>query len=193
MYDILISKPKKFKKGQLEKLGLEEIFFIPSERAVIIDTDSKEELRRQISSASSKGRIIFVQGADDELNRIAVDDKRVSVLISPERKRKKDFMHARNSGLNHVLCDLASKNDVSIGINLSEIRALKGKERAERLGRAMQNIGLCRKSETPIILASFGKKPSSIYDLRAFALSIGMTTDQAKRSLEKAKEIFLDQ
>jgi len=190
MQDILISKTRKFSDKKLKELGLDRIFFINPENSAMIDTESKEELRRQISSAHSRGKVIIVMGGDDEINRIAVDDKRVSILLSPERKRRKDFMHVRNSGLNHVLCDLASKNDVSIGIDYSDFKKMRGKEAAERLGRIMQNVELCRKSNSPVILASFGKTPSSVYDLRAFALSIGMTTDQAKRSLEKAKSIF---
>jgi len=190
MFDILISKPKKFKKEQLDELGLDEILFLTPQNSVIIDTENKEELRRSVSSAHSKQKIIIIKGSDDEINRIAVEDKRVSGLLSPERRRRKDSLHARNAGLNHVLCDLAAKNDVAIGIDFSEIRKLKGKERALRLGRVMQNISLCRKSKTSMVLASFGKKPSSVYDLRSFAFSLGMTTDQAKQSLENAKKIF---
>ena len=189
-FDILISKSRKFSESELKKMGLDGIFFLNPENSAMIDTESKEELRRAVSSAHSKKKMIVILGGDDEMNRIALDDKRVSILLSPERRRKKDFMHSRNSGLNHVLCDLAAKNNVSIAINYSELKKLKGKDAAERLGRIMQNVRLCRKSKAPMILASFGKKPSSVYDLRSFAFSIGMTTDQAKKSLEKAKEIF---
>ena len=190
MYDVLISKPKKFKESELKELGLEEVFFITPENSLVIGTENMEEMRRSVSSAHSKKKIIIILGSNDEINRIALDDKRVSMLLSPERMKKKDSMHVRNSGLNHVLCDLAAKNKVFIAINYSEFKKMKGKEGAERLGRVMQNVELCRKSNAQIILASFGKKPSSSYDLRSFAMSIGMTTDQAKKSLENAKEIF---
>ena len=191
MYDLLTSKEKRFKKEKLDELGLKRVIFIPSDNSVILDTDNKEELRRQISSAHSKKKKIIVQGSSEEINRIAADDKRVSMLLSPERKMGKDSLHVRNSGLNHVLCDLAAKNDVAIGINFSHIRRLNGKDKALRLGKVMQNVMLCRKSGTPMVLASFGKKPVSAYDLRSFAFSIGMATAQAKSSLEKAGEIFL--
>jgi ribonuclease P/MRP protein subunit RPP1 len=190
MYDLLLSKTKKFKTEKLKEMGLDWVFFLHPDNSVIINTESKEELRRQVSSAHSKGKIIVVMGGDDEVNRIAVDDKRVSILLSPELRRRKDFMHFRNSGMNHVLCELARKNDVAIGINYSEFKKMKGKEAAETLGRMMQNVKLCNKYHAPVILASFGKKPSSVYELRAFALSIGMTTDQTKRSLQKAKDIL---
>jgi len=190
MFDILISKPRKFKAEKLKELGLDEIFFLTPENCVIIDTGSKEDLRRAVSSAHSKNKIIIVIGQDDEINRIVLEDKRVSMLLSPEGKRKKDSMHARNSGLNHVLCSLASKNDIAIGIDYSEFKKMKGKDAANHLGRVMQNVRLCNQYHAPMVLASFAKKPSSVYELRSFALSIGMTTDQAKKSLEKAKDVF---
>lgn len=190
MFDILIAKTKKFKPEKLKEIGLNEIFFLTPENSVIVDTGSKEDLRRAISSAHSKNKIIIVKGQDDEINRIVLEDKRVSMLLSPEGKRKKDSMHSRNSGLNHVLCALASRNDIAIGIDYSEFKRMNGKEAAEHLGRVMQNVRLCRQYHAPMVLASFGKKPSSTYELRSFALSIGMTTDQAKKSLEKAREIF---
>lgn len=191
MFDIILSKPKIFKKDKLNELGLDGVFFLHSDNSAIIDNGNKEEVRKSVSSAHAKHKIIVVKGQDDEINRIAVDDKRISILLSPEEKMKRDSMHSRNSGLNHVLCSMASKNNVVIGIDYSAFKKLKGKEAAERLGRIMQNVDLCRKYDTPIVLASFSKKPSSLYELRSFALSIGMTPDQAKKSLEKAKEIFL--
>ncbi|MBU2522791.1 MAG: hypothetical protein KKE23_00685 [Nanoarchaeota archaeon] len=191
MFDILISKPKKFKQEKLKELGLNKILFLNPENSAIMDVGSKEDLRRAISSAHSKNKIIIVRGQDDEINRIVLEDKRISMLLSPEGKRKKDSMHSRNSGLNHILCALASKNDIAIGINYSEFKKMKGKEAAEHLGRVMQNVRLCNQYHAPMVLASFGKKPASIYELRSFALSIGMTTDQAKKSLEKAKELFI--
>jgi len=190
MYDILITKLKRFSKKKLDEFGLKDVFFLSSPEIEMIDTDNREELRKKVSSAHSRGKTIIILGSNDEINRIAVDDKRVSMLLSPERKRSRDFMHVRNSGLNHVLCDLAAKNDVAIGISISEIKSLKGKEKAYRLGRVMQNVGICRKSGTPMVVASFGRAPISSHSLRGFALSIGMTTDQAKKSLEKAGEIF---
>ncbi len=188
--DILISKKKKIPKAKLKELGLDGVFFLTPENSAILDYDDKEELRRKVSSAHSKGKIIVIQGSNDEINRIAVSDKRVSILLSPERKRKQDYMHVRNSGLNHVLCDLARKNDVAIGINYSELKKLSSKERADRLGRISQYIKICRKRKASIILASFGSSPNSIYDLRSFGFSLGMSSDQLKSALEKAKDIF---
>jgi|GEM_PF-1056263 len=190
MFDVLISEKRSFSAEKLSKLGFENVFFIDQQEAVLISADNKQALGNAVSRAYSKKQIIFVLGSNDEVNRAALENKRVSALLNPEQTRKKDFMHSRNSGLNHVLCKLASQNNIAIGISFEDITNLKGIERAERLGRIMQNIMLCRKYNTKILLASFGKNLSSCYDLRSLGFSLGMTPSQAKSSLELATKIF---
>ncbi len=189
MFEVLISKKSKISEEKAKKAGFTRVVFIDQKDFILIATDSLEELRKEISSASSKGKTIAVLGSNDEINRVAVSDKRVSILLSPERTRKRNFMHYRDSGLNQVLCELASKNKVLIGVDFSSVKKLKGLERAERIGKIMQNIDLCRKYKTKMVLASFGKKPSDPYTLRSFGLSLGMSTDQLKESLESASEL----
>ena len=46
-------------------------------------------------------KVIF--GGKDSVNRKAVENPSVDILMSPERGRNKDFMKSRNSGLNQVL------------------------------------------------------------------------------------------
>ena len=58
-------------------------------------------------------------GGSDTVNRKAVENPKVDILISPERSRNKDFMKSRNSGLNQVLAKLAHKNKVAIGFDFN--------------------------------------------------------------------------
>src|SRR3989338_6580410 len=92
--------------------------------------------------------IIIVQGGDDTLNRAVVSSRYVDILLDPHLGSRKDFMHQRNSGLNHVLCALAKENNVAIGFSFSSI--LHAEKRAVLLGRIMQNILLCRKYKIPM-------------------------------------------
>jgi len=97
-------------------------------------------------------------------------------------------MHQRDSGLNHVLCKLANKNKIAIGINFSDL--LKEKHLSKRIGRIMQNIKLCRKFKVNLVLASFAKdkhEQRNPKDLEIFAQTIGMTPFQAKTSLNFKK------
>ena len=190
MFEVLLTKGTKKLESVAKKAGFNKVFFIDQKDIVLIKTNDKEELRKEISRANSKQKIIIILGSTDEINRIALEDKRVSMLLSPESDKTKDFMKYRNSGLNQVLCKLAVKNNSFIGISFDSVRASKGLKRAEKIGKILQNAYLCRRYGAKIILASFGKKPYSPHILRSFASSIGMSTNQAKQSLENAAKLF---
>ncbi len=130
--------------------------------------------------ASEKEEKIIVKSQDEEFNRKVLEMKNVDILLSPEIHNRKDKMKQRDSGLNEVLCDIAAKNKVKIGINLEEItKKQEKKEKAILLARIMQNIKLCRKAKCDLIL--LGK-----YDKRAafsFLLTLGASTEQAKKAV----------
>ena len=105
-----------------------------------------------------------VEGGDETVNRKAVENSKIDILLSPEKNDKKDFMFSRNSGLNQVLCKLAAKNNVAIGFNFSNLLNCSGKERARLLGRMRQNYRLCKKYKVEIIFSSFAKNK---YELRS--------------------------
>ena len=96
-------------------------------------------------------------------NRKILENRKVDVLVSPEKIAKNDYLHYRNSGLNHVLCKLAKKNNIAIGLNFNDVLHSKGEERARLLGRMMQNVRLCRKYRIMMIFASFAR---NFYDMR---------------------------
>ena len=130
---------------------------------------------RGIPKSPSK-EIVIVQGGDDILNRAVVSSRSVDILLDPHLGSRKDFMHQRNSGLNHVLCALAKENNVAIGFSFSSI--LHAEKRAVLLGRIMQNILLCRKYKIPMVIGSFAKEEWDVRnekDLQAFFQVLGMT------------------
>ena len=127
-------------------------------------------------------KIIF--GSSDEINRKAVESKSTDILMSPEGKRNKDFMKSRNSGLNHVLCGLANKNNVAIGFDFNEILLSKDFERADLLGRMMFNVQLCGKYNVRMIVCNSAKNHEDIRSesgLKAFARALGMKKFSVKR------------
>jgi len=132
------------------------------------------------------------QTADLVLIESSIDDRKILensddvILFNPEINKKKDFMHQRASGLNHVMCKLAKRNNISIAFPFSQILNLENKKRAELIGRIMQNIKLCRKYKVKTIIASFAKKPFEMRpqnDLISFFSNIGMHPKEAKDSL----------
>lgn len=127
-------------------------------------------------------KIIF--GNNDETNRKAVESKSIDILMSPEKKRYKDFMKSRNSGLNQVLCKLAFQNKVAIGFNFNEVLLLKDFERADLLGRMMFNVKLCNKYKVKMIVCNSIKNNEEIRsesDLESFARVLGMKNSSVKK------------
>lgn len=203
MFDIAFASNENDKQkfnDKAKKLGFEKVFFIePFSRekagadAVFINTNNKKDILKQIARAKNRYKLIIVLGIDNEISRFVVEKGQINVLLSPEYGRTHDFMHYRNSGLNQVICKLATDNKIAMGINFSEIFEMKdNKEKALRIGRIMQNIELCSKYRTKMLMASFAKTPEqmvSASDMINFAMAIGMTPGQAKESLQTVERI----
>ena len=118
----------------------------------------------------------IVSNGSYNFNRKILETKKNCTLIGIEKNKSKDFMKYRNSGLNQVLCKLAKKNNISIGISFNDI--LNSKNRIDLLGKIMFNIKLCRKYKVKIILCNSTKNEKEIRnekDLRAFALTLGIS------------------
>jgi len=149
---------------------------------MIIESQDINEARKIIQNTkkNSPEEEIIVRAQDEEFNRKILEMKNVDVLLSPEIHNRKDSLKQRDSGLNEVLCNIAAKNKIKIGIDIEEIIKRQGKEKAIILARIMQNIKLCRREKCEIVL--MGK-----YDKRAgfsFLLTMGASTEQAKKAVE---------
>lgn len=139
---------------------IEKFLDIETELISVIDVPLNK-LRKEINNF--KGKVI-VQGGDLDINRFVVENKKVDILLSPEKNLKKDLMFSRRSGLNQVLCKLAAKNDVAIGFDFSYLLNSTGKQRARILGRMRQNVKFCKKYKVKMIFSSFAKTK---YELRS--------------------------
>jgi len=118
-----------------------------------INTPSLNETRKQIRSLKKQNpnAEIIIQAQSPEYNRKILENKEVDILISPELHERKDYLKQRDSGLNEILCKLAKKNNIKIGINLQPIKKLPKKQKAIVLARVRQNIQLCKRTKIPIV------------------------------------------
>lgn len=144
----------------IQDAEIENKLGIQSELVNIIDVPLKE-LRNTIHK---KKDLIIVQGGDEKINRAALEDKKVDILLCPEKNSRRDLMFSRRSGLNQVLCKLAAKNDVAIGFDFSYLLNSSGKERAKILGRMKQNVRFCKKYKVKMVFSSFARTK---YELRS--------------------------
>lgn len=147
----------------------------------MINTPSLNEARKQIQKIKKedpKGKIIVI-AQSEEFNRKILENKDVNVLLSPELHERGDRLKQRDSGLNEVLCKIAAKNKIKIGIDTDKIREKKGKELAVVLARIIQNIILCKKAGTDLIM--LGKHDKK--DAFSFLITLGASTSQAKKAI----------
>ena len=155
---------------------------LPPLDAVIIKTSSAEELRRTIDAVHSRGKKIIVEADSDEINRTALESKKVWMLLNPGKGRTESILDFRNSGLNQVLCTLAAEKNILIGIAVPFIHQDR-KQQAYDIAKIMQNIRLCRKYHAKLVFLSLAhdeKELCSAYDIKSLALSFGMTTEQVQ-------------
>ena len=139
---------------------IEKYLGIKTELIRVIDVPLKE-LRKEIMN---KKGLVIVQGGDLDINRFAVENKQVDILLSPEKNTRKDLMFSRRSGLNQVLCKLAAKNGVAIGFDFSYLLHSSDKQRARILGRMKQRVLFCKKYKVKMVFSSFAKNK---YELRS--------------------------
>ena len=113
-----------------------------------------QEIRNQIQKAkkSNPDESIIVKAGDEEFNRKILEIKGVNILLAPELHDRKDKIKQRDSGLNEFLCKLAAKNNIKIAIDIESLQRLDKKQKAKTLARIMQNIMLCKKEKTQMIL-----------------------------------------
>ena len=136
---------------------------------ILADSRSINKVRNK-----SKNEKVFVAVRSSNNDREIMEKPKADMVFSFEESPKMDFIHQRASGLNHILCKIAKKNNIIIGFSLSSI--LNSKNKQVILGRIMQNIKLCRKFRVKTAIASFAQKPFEMrgaHDLRSLFEILG--------------------
>jgi ribonuclease P/MRP protein subunit RPP1 len=146
---------------------------------VEIRAHSVLELKRKITHYWGKVLLLAVHGGTDKLNRAAVEDARVDILVHPSGERGE-------GGLNHVSVRYAAENGVAIDFNVGALIHTRRGERARILSTMHEQLKLARKYQAPMIVTS---NAHSLYDLRApremiaLAALFGMSKDEATSAL----------
>ncbi|MEK6908835.1 MAG: hypothetical protein AABX23_02165 [Nanoarchaeota archaeon] len=140
----------------------------------MINNENIEEVKRLLKN--KKENIIVAK--EDEFNRKILEHGNFKIILSIEKGNRKNNIRQTNSGLNHILAKIASKNKIAMGIDLNEIKYLEPKQKAERLSKIIQNIKICRKSNTKIAI-----KTQSLEKARDLVIGLGASTSQSKEAI----------
>lgn len=131
--------------------------------------------------------LVIVKSSEDD--RHALESLPIDGIFSLEEGHKKDFLHHRASGLNHIFCSIAAQQRKLIVFNFSSL--LYSRKKDVLMGRITQNVRLCRKYNTEMSIMSFAASPydmRSPHDLLSLYKTLGMTHVEARCALSSAEE-----
>mgnify|MGYP006281886465 CR=1 FL=1 len=148
---------------------------------VKIKAGDVKNMKDKIRMFRNKVHVVIVSGGSVEINRAACKDPRVDILAHPEKNRK-------DSGIDHVIANLASENNVALQINVKQLLEVEGKTRSHVLSHQRRNFELADKYGASLICSSGA---SSIYEMKgprelaAFPHIHGMGISEALETVAK--------
>jgi len=124
--------------------------------------------------------------ADYDKKRDYIKRNKIKILLNPHLVSKKDSLHFRNSGLDHILCKMMNEGSIAMAVSLDKI------SNYVEIGRIKQNIRLCRKYNVKMLFFTFADNIYSLrarLDILAFLEVLGMTPGEAKNALINSKTL----
>ncbi len=121
--------------------------------------------QKNLNKAIKKSNFLVAKSSSSDSDRFFIESGKLKMIYGFEENSKKDYLHQRASGLNHVFCSIAVKKNVAFGFSYSSLFDKNEQGRCVTLGRIIQNLSLCQKYDVKIVISSFAENP---YDLRSF-------------------------
>lgn len=140
--------------------------------------------QKNMNKALQYSKLLVIKSSDKD--RFFIESKKIKLIYGFEEVHKKDHLHQRASGLNHVLCGIANKNNVAVGFSYSSLFSKNPQTASLIMGRMMQNIALCRKYQVKTAIASFAKSPYELrapHDIASLFAVLGMDGKKIKESM----------
>jgi len=172
-YDIIFPRGNETKLIEMAKrLGWEKLYLVYALDECLAAKKEKNEwdccglelnlgvvaTPKNIQEATRMSEFVIVRSTlDPNIDRQLFENKRIKMIYDLELTGRRDSYHHRNSGLNQVLCKLAAKNGITIGLSFNSLLAVSGMRRAQILGRMKQNIRFCEKFGVKKVVGSFAR------------------------------------
>lgn len=134
---------------------------------------NKTTILKALNKAKTKQ---IVLGSTIENNRKFLEHKNTKALIL-NHKLGKPMLYQQDSGLNQVLVKIAKKNNISLIIDLKDIKGDK-QQKAVILARIIQNLRLIKKYKP-----KFKIKGKNKYQADSLLLVLGLPTQLIKQAL----------
>jgi len=145
----------------------------------MITSSNIEEAKKLINKEKKP---IAVQAHDEKFNRSIIEYGKFSYLIINLSKCSHDTPRQLDIGLSSISARIAAKNNISLAIDLNDIRHLKGAQQSKVLSRLASLIKVCRDSSASLNLLNARDK----YGAHALLLALGASTQQAYRLINNS-------
>lgn len=141
----------------------------------MINLQNIEQAKKAIKHESTPK---IVKAQDEEFNRKILEYGKFDIIFGLEESFEKNRIRQTNSGFNHVLGKIATKNNIAIGFNLEGLKKIELKQKAETLSKIKQNIAVSRKCKNKIAI-----KTNSIKEAQDFIIGLGGSSKQASEAI----------
>ncbi|MEK6920756.1 MAG: hypothetical protein AABX82_02645 [Nanoarchaeota archaeon] len=146
-------------------LGTKELIFVYTQKEYK-EYHSKEikiktavvVIPKEALNAQKKYPLLVIK-ADQETDLWVIEHIKNVILYGFELQDRRDFMHHRNSGINHIVAKQIKEKGIVYGFPISILFHAPADMQATLLGRLRQSINILRKYKVDIILASFSSDP----------------------------------
>ena len=148
---------------------------------------------KNFNQAWQKSKLLVAKSSDKD--RFLMESKKIKIIYGFEDVSRKDRLSQRASWLNHTICELANENKVHIGFTYGPLLNKSGRAASLIIGRMMQNISLCQKYKTRILIASFANNPfqmRSSHDISSLFNLFGMSREYCKGRFDTSLQIYRD-
>ncbi len=105
---------------------------------------------------------IVVVKASGETDLHTLEHFPPTIMYGFEFSERKDFMHHRNSGMNHMHAAMMAEKNVTYAFPVAQVIHADERRKGEIVGRLRQNIALAKKYKVKVILASFATEPTDM-------------------------------
>jgi len=162
-----------------EQLGYDQVLF---------DEVNYQEPRKASEIKPVKGKVNIVKGGSLEVNRAAVRDKRVQVLLDPVSADKKFFDTA--------VARIAKDNNITIGVSLASLLDTNGLMKVKLLRNITSMITICNKLSTRVVIVSGARNKWGMrapQDLASIGSFIGLDEAQSLWTVSQAPEAIIEE
>lgn len=104
--------------------------------------------------------------SDASNDRWLIEKIKPMLMFGFEFQERHDFMHHRNSALNHITAKLMAKNNIIYGFPVAALIHAPQQMQGIILGRFRQNMQMCKKYKVTVVLASFATDPWDMRNLK---------------------------